>query len=396
MHTFGWNLLQFARSVDHLNQEIVDGMKELTSDYFISKQGLDACYFCVHRTGAMFEGMTAFKTVWSNEQTSEAQVVRRFKDKDSSEAPNLRALAYNKDRCLWVTSNIDADGNEPPDGTTLDKSNAEHLVDQWRVNAAQDEQALPPYVALHDKPCLTLIALPLKHHGEKLGVLVVEFDRKIPITDGARQEAELVQEALGRILWLQDAAMSQQDGTRKAFEQLKNVVNISTSSVDPPTMFFAYPGNSDKAVTEAVKRIVKESYGNRLALRSWDEMADPGEITEQIISEISRCQYGICYLSELADGSGGQVGSQRYIDNKNVLIEAGMMTALKNNHLATTIAWISIREDQDRTDNMPFDFVTKRMIDVPRRDDGNLDVELFNKNLEVGIDAMLKVDTTVS
>jgi hypothetical protein len=44
---------------------------------------------------------------------------------------------------------------------------------------------------------------------------------------------------------------------------------------------------------------------------------------------------------------------------------------------------------------MPFDFVTKRMIDVPRRDDGNLIGELFDENLKVGIDAMLKVDTTV-
>lgn len=35
--TFGWNLFQFARSVDNLHPEIVDGMKELASVYFLRK-----------------------------------------------------------------------------------------------------------------------------------------------------------------------------------------------------------------------------------------------------------------------------------------------------------------------------------------------------------------------
>ena len=119
MQTFGWNLLQFARSVDNLPQEIVDGMKELTSAYFLRKDGLGAIYFCVHRTGATFEGMPAFKTVWSSEQSSEAQVVRRFGE-SRTESPNIRALAYNEDRCLWVTATHDVKGNRPPDGATLD------------------------------------------------------------------------------------------------------------------------------------------------------------------------------------------------------------------------------------------------------------------------------------
>ncbi len=119
-----------------------------------------------------------------------------------------------------------------------------------------------PYVRLHDNPCRTLVALPLRHHGEKLGVLFVEFDRQIPITTGARQEAMLVQEALGRILWLQDAAKSQQEGTRKAFEQLKNIVNQSTSTVDPPTIYFAFSGKADSAVTQAIKQTITNEYQN--------------------------------------------------------------------------------------------------------------------------------------
>jgi hypothetical protein len=389
VQTFGGNLLQFARSVDSLQPEIVDGMKDLASSYFLRKDGLDACYFCVHRTGATFEGLPALKTVWSSEESSETQVVRRYRSSDDSESPSLRALAYNEKRCLWVTSPCDTDGNRAPEGATLEKAPTDGLVDQWRQHAAENEKALPPYVRLHDNPCRTLLALPLAQHGQKLGVLVVEFERQITLTDGARQEAELVQEALGRILWLQDAAKSQQEGTRKAFEQLRNVVNSSTSSVDPPIIFFAFPGDADLEVIDSIKRTIVDTYGDRLELSSWDDIASPGQITDQLGNEISRSRYGICYLSELTGTPTGKAKQQRYIDNPNVLIEAGMLHALKNSRLSPTTAWIPVRETEDRTETMPFDFVAERMILVPRGKTGKLQIEEFEEDLKKGIDAML-------
>jgi len=388
IQSFGWTLLQFARSVDNLQQEIVDGMKELTAAYFLRKDGLGACYFCVHRTGAAFEGMPAFKTVWSSEQSSEAQVVRRFKDGNTSESPSLRSLAYNEDRCLWVTANCDSAGDRQRTATLDD--HATGLKDHWREHSGEAQEQLPPYISMHDKPCRTLVALPLKHHGQKLGVLVVEFDRMIPITDGARQEAAFVREALGRILWLQDAAQSKQEGTRKAFEELKSVVSNSASSVDPPTIFLAHPGNSDTKVTDTIRRIVSDDYGDRLVLLPWDEMENPGQITDQIVQGISRCQFGICYLSQFADEPKDDLTQQRYVDNPNVLIEAGMLYALRNTRAAPTTAWIPVREADDRTDPVPFDFVAERMIQVPRRKDGALLVEVFSEMIRKRIDAMME------
>lgn len=389
MQTFGWNLLQFARSVDNLTQEIVDGMKELTSAYFLSKGGIGACYFCVHRTGATFEGVPAFKTVWSSEENSETQVVRRYKSSSSNESPSLRALAYNEDRCLWVTATYNTDRNQQPDGATLDNVPADGLADQWRIHAVEDEKALPPYVRLHDNPCRTLLALPLAHHGQKLGVLVVEFERQIILTVGARQEVDFMREALGRILWLQDAAMSQQNGTRKAFEQLKVVVTDNTSSIDPPTIFFAYPENSDLTVISSIKRTIVDAYGSRLKLSAWDEMASPGQITDHLVDEISRSKYGICYLSELTKRPASKSKQQKYIDNSNVLIEAGMMYALRNSRLSPTTAWIPVREAENWTEPVPFDFVAERMILVPRGNNGKLQSVKFDEEIKKGMDAML-------
>jgi hypothetical protein len=388
--TFGWSFLQFARSVDNLHDEILDGMKELASAYFLRKSGLGACYFCVLRTGAMFEGMPAFQTEWSSDPRSETQVVRRYRDGSNiDESPSLRALAFNRDRCLWVTVDRDMEGEKTTDGATLDSVDPKRLVDHWREHSGKDEEQLPSYIHMHDKPCRTLVALPLKHHGLKLGVLVIEFDRQIPITAGARQEAELIREALGRILWLQDASKAQQEGTRKAFEELKKVVSDSWSSVDPPTMFFAYPESSDKNLTNTVEEILQIDYSDRLVLLSWNQMSSPGQITDQIVEEISRCRYGICYLSELVEDSE-QENQQRYVDNPNVLIEAGMLHALRNSRLAPTTAWMPIREADDRTEAVPFDFVAERMLQVPREEDGTLRIERFKEEFKKGIDALIE------
>ncbi len=417
MQTFGWNFLQFARSVDNLNQEIIDDIKELAGAYFLDKNGLNACYFCVHRPGANFEGMAAFKTVWSSIDSSEAPVVRRYKEKKKDESddqqPSLRALAYNEDRCLWITADYDAVGNkpekdatlddpcailgdEPEKGATLDDPCA-NLKDHWRQHKSQDEDKLPPYIHLHDMPCRTLVALPLKHLEQKLGILVIEFDRQIPITKGARREAKLLQKALGRILWLQDAAVAQRGGTRKAFEELKNVISDSASPIDLPKMFFAHSKNSDETVVKTIENLVKENYGNQLVLSPWTQMAEPGQITDQIVSEISSCQYGICYLSERventaerAENTAGDTTQQKYVDNSNVLIEAGMMNALRNNRFAQTVAWIPVRENDELTEPMPFDFVAQRMIRVHRDKNGKLMEEDFKEELKKRIEAMIK------
>ena len=95
MSTFGWSFLQFARSVQNLTQENTDTIKELVAQYFLDPNGLDACYFCVHRSGGMFENEPVFKTVWSSNPESEAHFVKRFVDGEINKSPSLRALAYN-------------------------------------------------------------------------------------------------------------------------------------------------------------------------------------------------------------------------------------------------------------------------------------------------------------
>ena len=93
----------------------------------------------------------------------------------------------------------------------------------------------------------------------------------------------------------------------------------------------------------------------------------------------------------MGDCSEAESIEQRYVDNSNVLIEAGMLHALRSSRLASTVAWIPIREADDRTDSIPFDFVTERMIQVPRESNGALMVDEFVGKMITGLDAMLSV-----
>lgn len=407
MQTFGWNLLQFARSVDIVHQEVVDGMKELVTEYFMSKRGLDACYFCVHRPGGSVRGTSlereeeTFKTVWTS---GPVQDVKRFKEPDTKESPNLRAFAYNEGRPLWVTVEEEADSSEKAEngedqGTataTLKDPAGGKLVDQWSESPQHDKE-LPSYVSLHDKPCRTLIALPLTHLQQKIGVLVLEFRRRIPCSPAAREEAELIRSALARILWLQDAVIAQIEGTRKALEELRVVVANSTSAVDPPTVFFAFSSQADKTVTDTAKKVFRGKFSNVLRLVPWDEMSGTGQITDEIIAAIANCRYGICYLSEDKTETESDPGETtagdldgRYNDNPNVLIEAGMLQALGRSRGAMTQAWVGIRETEDRTGRMPFDFSVERMIEVERDEEGQVKVENFADALEKQIQTLLE------
>ncbi len=385
MQTFGWNLLQFARSVDNLHQENIDAIKELVTNYFLDQKGLGACYFCVHRGGSKLDNRELLKTVWSSNTESDTTFVSRFADDEGTESPSLRALAYNERRCLWVTAK---NGAQEEEGPTLDSVKRSDLVDYWPEHQREDEQVLAPYVSLHDKPCRTMIALPLTHVGTILGVLAIEFDRQIPCTPDAKREAELIRRALARILWLEDAAQAMVEGTRKALDELKDAVMHSISSVDPPRMFFAFPGQSDAAVIMAIKEVLASDYGHRLKLVAWDAMNEPGQITDQIVQEISRCRYGVCYLSQKV-GTPDDPEALRFIDNSNVLIEAGMLDVLVHNRSAPTAAWIPVREADHLTEQKPFDFVAERTLEVPRDADGALKRDEFEAVLRSRLDAML-------
>lgn len=117
---------------------------------------------------------------------------------------------------------------------------------------------------------------------------------------------------------------------------------------------------------------VLDEYDEKVDIVYWKKISESGLITQQILKEISSCQYGICYLSEpAADGDYG------YQDNSNVLIEAGMLSALPRE--ASFDNWIPIREED--SGSLPFDFANNRVLIVPRLKKHTLNAEKFKVEL---------------
>ena len=85
-----------------------------------------------------------------------------------------------------------------------------------------------------------------------------------------------------------------------------------------------------------IKDILYE-YSEKIDLIYWKDISESGIITQQILREITNCQYGICYLSEKTSEDGSS-----YKDDENVLIEAGILSA--NSRDSSFENWIPIRE----------------------------------------------------
>jgi hypothetical protein len=118
----------------------------------------------------------------------------------------------------------------------------------------------------------------------------------------------------------------------------------------------------------------------------WQEIADAGAITSQIADRIVRSRYGICYFSEPDPSDAGH----KYVDNPNVIFEAGMLHALINAPDAPPSGWIPVREDDSPP--APFDFADQRIERIPRDADGKVDEERFRKQIRRRMAALLKED----
>ena len=101
-------------------------------------------------------------------------------------------------------------------------------------------------------------------------------------------------------------------------------------------------------------------------------MNKPGAINQQLLYELGRCRYGVCYMSEATSDA-----DTAFRDNINVVFEAGMLHGRSDIESSAPASWIPVRErDSPPT---PFDFAGQRMI-VTRRSHGHLDVNRFRKS----------------
>lgn len=152
-----------------------------------------------------------------------------------------------------------------------------------------------------------------------------------------------------------------------------------------PQMFVATSRNADRRVTGEIQKVL-DQFDDRMDVVYWRDISKSGNISKQIIEEISKSKFGLCYFSEPATPGGQKC---KYRDNPNVLFEAGMMQALTNSPNAHPTGWLPVREKSSPP--APFDFADDRILFVDRFEkDDTFNKDAFQATLEDRVISLLE------
>ncbi|QFT71783.1 GAF domain-containing protein [Ruegeria sp. THAF33] len=375
-------ILNFANSIDSISEHAFTTFKAAVESYVLGSLG--AVYFEVKIDGIRVNGKPALTSFWSSRE-EERDSHPLFND--GGNYSSQRAYSYTHGCPLWITTKSGKDKRLKG----LDYSKV--TVRSWgngSDNGNDPPADLPAYVDYGGGDAGTSVIVPIRF-GEKrsrvFGVMNIEFRDRICFTPERTQQIGTLVKAISRVIWLFETTREQSNGTARAAEDLKTKLSDPTQpgSLRTPQVFFAFGQRADPKVIEIVRAVCEKSFKNQIELYCWDKDTKTGSITAGIINKINEAAYGICYFSEPLPRGGKKT---RYQDNPNVLIEAGMMHAHYGNSPEDIRRWLPIREDKERTSDLPFDFAEQRFVFVPRK--GNaLNADQFEAMVSASIKSLI-------
>jgi hypothetical protein len=365
--TFAELLKQFALSIDIVDQATFNRVRDHVVEYMRTE--LEAAYFGL-MTRSVIDGQPGLQTTWSSADQGSGTTIR-----SGDGYTRQVSIAFDQRRPLWVVA---ADG-----GALRDVEDPAGYLELW-----SGVGGLPRYVSPVEEPMKTSIMLPLVRTGRALGVMYLESTTHVEATPVAKHELSTLAEAIAILIELRDANKTQTEGTERAVSQLGRFLGTAKfPRLTKPNLFLASADDADSQVLGILKGVLAE-FDSKVSVFDWHEIADSGAITSQIADRIVRSRYGICYFSEPAPAGA----EHRYVDNPNVIFEAGMLHALINAPDAPPSGWIPVREEDSPA--APFDFADQRIERVPRDpDDGQVVAEKFRAQIQRRITALLRDDT---
>jgi hypothetical protein len=364
--TFAGHLKQFSRSIDIVDKTTFDGVRDLIVRYVRRELG-EKAYFELLRDRPV-DGGLVLDTLWSSEDRKQLLSLRHQDGRFETAA----AMSFAREKPLWIV----ALSEEP-----LDSCPPSECQDQW--SKVTD---LPAHRSPTNRPMRTLITLPLRMK-RPLGLFYLESPHFLVAGEEAREEISLLGGALATLLELWELHETHSDLTGEAVEDLRDLVtNAQFPRLARPQVFVAHPQRADGRVTDVMREVLRQ-YKARIDVTYWSDINEAGNVTTQIGEKIVNSRYGICYLSEPAvDGNSGT----RFVDNPNVVFEAGMLHALANAPSGPPSSWIPIRERESPP--APFDFAHERILEVPRLSTGEV-APNFPTAFQARMDALLNPKT---
>jgi hypothetical protein len=356
--TFAGHLKQFSRSVDIVDKATFDGIRNLVIRYVRRELG-EQGYFELLRDGPVGADL-GLDTLWSSEDRKQVLSLRHPDGKYETAA----AMSFVEEKPLWVVGR---------DKKSLESCPPADCQDQW-----SQLTELPPHRSPTNRPMKTLITLPLRRK-RRLALFYLESPLYLVSTELARNEFTLLGDALATLLELWEVHETHSNLTIEAVDDLRDMItNAQFPRLTKPQVFVAHSERADPRVTDAIRNVLHQ-YEAKIDVTYWRDINESGSVTAQIDDKILKSRFGICYLSEPAHDAGSKT---RFVDNANVLFEAGMLHALANATGSPPSSWIPIREKDSPP--APFDFSHERILEVPRSGDtgdvaSNFEIDLHRR-----------------
>jgi hypothetical protein len=352
--SFAKELKQFALSVDIVNEAILNHVGNLLGDYF--RNSLQASTYEIRVPAASgIIGERYLGTLWSCD--GQRFTTPLYNDDGSVRGHTSYAVLNNKP--MWIVANDR--GYLMPNG---------EYKDLW--SQAKD---LPQYRGWGEKQFRTSIIIPFG--SPCIGFINLEFLNYFEPTIAAQEEFKEIAKSVEILYQLCNAHRSQTENTENAVRSINT--RVPRSPLLKATLFFAFSSRADLEVIGIVKEVLA-SYSTTLDIISWDEMQGSGNIHAQMREAIVTAEYGICYFSQ------PDLATNLFVDNPNVIFEAGMFHALTSSPSGQS-RWIPIREECSGAP--PFDFAADRLLNIRRNTEGNLNSQAFRSEISKRLKAVL-------
>ena len=358
--TFGNYLLQFSLAIDIVDNNTFNKFVGIIEDYVRNYLKIEHVSL---KNKTFIDDLIGLQAVSGRDKGS-SYTVRR-----DGEITGQTAYSFFNKVALWVVDKDKKDLRDPE---------SQH-VDLW--NDAADL----PQSREHKSPDIkTSIIVPIIREKEAVGVVEFETMKYIEPMISAKKELEKIADTISRVQYLHRTFEAQNLNTQTAIRSLQNYLTeaVWPELTEEPQIFVAFPMRAEDDVVGAMKAVLN-SFSDRVRVVYWDQLNDTGKVDQQIIKAITNSIFGVCYLSEPNPKDSDHV----YIDNANVVFEAGMFQSLTDSPREKPIGWIPIRED--KSPPPPFDYASDRILIIERLNDSSLNRQAFSDNLKNSVEDLL-------
>ena len=371
--TFADELLQFAKTIDILNEELFKDIKSIINKYAEKRWGVN--YVKIMIVYKNNDDKEILKKFLLDEYRRDIFGSKKDIELISNDKPSQMQQVLKSCKPMWIVAE---------DGGSLNRVNNKVIYkDLW--SKTKSDKISKYTQGEEDVDISTSILIPFKGEYGLKGVVDYEIEEYLEYSKDDEDELLTLNKTIEELLTLHYVRKIQEENTNYAINRLKNKLKYYMNTFQENSIFFAFPKKGrDDAIT-FIKNFINKRY-KQIRLISWDENTESGSIKAKLFNDIRRAKYGICYFSEKVDDKNKK---QKFIYNNNVIFEAGFMHAKSMIFNHSNPTWMIVSEENHLKEL--FDINDFNSIIVERDEKHKIKKDVFEKKLGNFLDKIVNI-----